>query len=65
MRNARALRWVLTERGYAMERIITRNGDYLYTKEDLIDFLDAVGIDRCDCDAIGEIFNSEENVQAV
>lgn len=28
-----------------MERIITRNGDYLYTKEDLIDFLDAAGID--------------------
>lgn len=37
-----------------MERIITRNGDYLYTKEDLIDFLDA----------IGAIFNSAENVQA-
>lgn len=47
-----------------MERIITRNGDYLYTKDDLIDFLDAAGIDRYDCDAIGAIFNSEENVQA-
>ena len=47
-----------------MERIITRNGDYLYTKEDLIDFLDAAGIDRYDCDAIGAIFNCEENVQA-
>lgn len=34
-----------------MERIITRNGDYLYTKEGLIDFLDAAGIDRYDCDA--------------
>lgn len=47
-----------------MERIITRNGDYLYTKEGLIDFLDAAGIDRYDCDAIGRIFNSAENVQA-
>lgn len=57
MRNARALQWVLTERKrYAMERIITRNGDYLYTKEDLIDFLDAAGIDRYDCDAIKRKF---------
>lgn len=47
-----------------MERIITRNGDYLYTKEDVIDFLVTAGIDRYDCDAIGEIFNSAENVQA-
>lgn len=47
-----------------MVRIITRNGDYLYTKEDLIEFLDAAGIDRYDCDAIGAIFNSAENVQA-
>lgn len=47
-----------------MEHIITRNGDYLYTKDDLIDFLEAAGIDRYDCDAIGAIFNSEENIQA-
>lgn len=47
-----------------MERIITRNGDCLYTKEDVIDFLVTAGIDRYDCAAIGEIFNSAENVQA-
>ena len=47
-----------------MESIITRNGDYLYTKDDLIDFLEAAGIDRYDCDAVGAIFNSEENIQA-
>lgn len=47
-----------------MERIITRNGDYLYTKDDLIDFLEAVGIDRYDCGAIGVILNSEENIKA-